>query len=75
MKKLWLLNDLFVQHLQRGKGISKLLIEAAKEHCRQTHACGLILETAIDNEIGNALFQQTGFVKDEEHSYYSWDVQ
>src|SRR5579863_4643287 len=30
MKRIWLLNDLFVHKEQRGKGISKQLIERAK---------------------------------------------
>lgn len=74
MKRLWLLNDLFVVPTDRGKGISVALIERAKEHCRQTGGCGLILETAKTNEIGNKLYPRAGFVLDKEHNFYSWDV-
>lgn len=74
MKRLWLLNDLFVDSNCRGKGFSVALIERAKEHCKQTDACGLILETAKTNTIGNKLYPHTGFVLDEEHNYYSWDI-
>ena len=56
MKRLWLLNDLFVVNNHRGKGISVALIDKAKEHCKQTRACGLILETAKDNKVGNNLY-------------------
>ncbi|TAE71478.1 MAG: GNAT family N-acetyltransferase [Bacteroidetes bacterium] len=73
MKKLWLLNDLFVDKQHRGKGISKQLIEISKELCKQTNACGLVLETAKSNEVGNKLYPQTGFVLDSEHNYYSWE--
>jgi ribosomal protein S18 acetylase RimI-like enzyme len=73
MARLWLLNDLFVEEAYRGQGISKMLIEAAKELCFETNACGLILETAKTNTVGNALYPKTGFVLDEEHNYYSWD--
>jgi GNAT superfamily N-acetyltransferase len=45
MQLLWLLNDLFVDMEYRGKGIAKQLIDKAKNHCIQTNACGLILET------------------------------
>jgi ribosomal protein S18 acetylase RimI-like enzyme len=73
MKKLWLLNDLYVAENQRGKGISIALIDACKQHCITTEACGLLLETAKTNIIGNNLYPKTGFELDENHNYYSWD--
>lgn len=73
MQRLWLLNDLFVDKAYRGKGVSKLLMKSAKAHCKQTNACGIILETAKTNMEGNNLYPKVGFVLDEEHNYYSWD--
>ena len=73
MQRLWLLNDLFVDSDFRGKGLSKMLIEKSKELCKQTNACGLILETAKSNIIGNELYPKVGFCLDNEHNYYSWD--
>ncbi|MCX8491422.1 MAG: GNAT family N-acetyltransferase [Cyclobacteriaceae bacterium] len=73
MKRLWLLNDLFVDVAFRGKGFSIELIEKAKEHCRQTGGCGLILETAKSNTIGNKLYPRAGFQLDRDHHFYSWD--
>ncbi len=75
MKRLWLLNDLFVASKHRGQGVSIALIERAKEHCIQTASCGMYLETAHDNVIGNALYPRTGFELDKDHNYYSWSVQ
>jgi len=74
MKRLWLLNDLFVDAKHRGKNISVLLMEKAKEFAIQTNSCGLILETAKTNDIGNSLYPRTGFALDNDHNYYSWDV-
>jgi GNAT superfamily N-acetyltransferase len=74
MKRLWLLNDLFVDSKYRGQGISVALIDKVKEHCKLTNACGLMLETARTNGIGNNLYPKTGFVLDQDHNYYSWDV-
>jgi len=73
MKRLWLLNDLFVDPHHRGKGISLALIEKTKEMARQTGACGVMLETAKTNEIGNRLYPKAGFTVDKDHNYYSWD--
>jgi GNAT superfamily N-acetyltransferase len=72
MKKLWLLNDLFVDERFRGRGYSIALINKAKELSVETNACGLILETAKDNKIGNVLYPKAGFTHDREHNYYSW---
>lgn len=74
MKKCWLLNDLFIDENYRGKGVSILLIDEAKKLCKETNACGLILETAKSNTIGNKLYHKTGFSLDLEHNYYSWDT-
>ena len=73
MKKLWLLNDLFIVENYRGKGISKQLIEKCKDVCNDTGACGLMLETAKTNKTGNNLYVKTGFVLDADHNYYNWD--
>jgi GNAT superfamily N-acetyltransferase len=73
MQRLWLLNDLFVEKDHRGRGISKQLIEASKNLCKQTNACGLMLETAKSNIVGNQLYPKVGFSLDSEHNYYSWD--
>ena len=72
MKKLWLLNDLFVDQQYRGKGFSKALIEESKKLCRATNACALMLETAKTNVIGNSLYPSTGFVLEEHSNFYEW---
>ncbi|MEQ9310778.1 MAG: GNAT family N-acetyltransferase [Balneolaceae bacterium] len=75
LKRVWLLNDLFVDSIFRGQGHSKKLIEAAKELCRQTKAAGMSLETAKDNVIGNNLYPATGWTVDEEHNFYFWETE
>jgi GNAT superfamily N-acetyltransferase len=73
MKRLWLLNDLYVMPEHRGKGISKELMERCKSLARESNACGLMLETAKSNRIGNQLYPSCGFVLDQDHHYYSWN--
>lgn len=75
LKRLWLLNDLFVSQDQRGKGVSLALIERCKELCCSTDSCGMILETAKSNSIGNNLYHKTGFTLDSDHNYYEWETQ
>ncbi|QQM26132.1 GNAT family N-acetyltransferase [Elizabethkingia sp. M8] len=72
MKKLWLLNDLYVEEEYRQKGISIALIDKAKELCRETGACQLSLETSKTNMVGNNLYPTTDFQLDTESNFYYW---
>jgi|TARA_B110000238_G_C16043684_1_gene403006 ribosomal protein S18 acetylase RimI-like enzyme len=72
MKKLWLLNDLFVNPEFRGKGISVKLIERAKKLVTDSSACAMFLETEKSNIIGNNLYPKTGFEQNEGSNFYEW---
>jgi GNAT superfamily N-acetyltransferase len=73
MKRLWLLNDLFVVPEYRGQGVSKLLLEHAKQLARDTDACEVMLETAKTNEIGNQLYPSVGFELGTDFNWYHWE--
>lgn len=73
LRRKWLLNDLFVHESYRGQGISKALIERAKQLCSETDASGLLLETAKTNTIGNRLYPATGFVLEDACHFYNWE--
>lgn len=72
LKRFWILNDLFISPYFRGKGFSKQLIEEAKDLCRKTDACAMLLETSINNSIGNSLYTQTGFELRDDANFYEW---
>ena len=72
MRRVWLLNDLFVEENYRGKGISRMLIDRAKELARATDAAGLLLETQKTNTIGNNLYPATGFELEDKVNFYFW---
>lgn len=74
MKRIWLLNDLYVKPEARGRGISKLLINAAKKLAKNTNAAAVILETEKSNVIGNRLYPAVGFELDKDHNFYEWSV-
>lgn len=74
MKRLWLLNDLFVTPNYRGQKVSVLLINRAKELVKETNACGMYLETETSNDIGNQLYPRTGFKRMEDSHFYEWLV-
>jgi len=70
LKKAWQLNDLFVHEAARGQGISKGLINKAKELTIATKACVLMLETEKNNIIGNKLYKATDFQLETNNFYY-----
>lgn len=74
MKRLWILNDLYVDQDGRRTGVARALIDRARQLAIDTLAKGLILETAIDNRIAQALYDSTGFVRDTEFYRYCLDV-
>jgi ribosomal protein S18 acetylase RimI-like enzyme len=73
MNRTWLLNDLFVLKEHRERGISKQLIEMAKQLAIKTNAAGLLLETEKTNIVGNRLYPSTGFVINETSNFYWWE--
>ena len=72
MKRIWLLNDLFVDERHRGKGISVGLIDRAKQLVKDTGAFAMFLETEKTNTIGNQLYPRTGFELNTVSNYYEW---
>ena len=74
MKRLWILNDLYVTPQARRRGVAKALLERARQLGIQTSAEGLALETAVDNHSAQQLYQELGWIRDEEFFRYSLRV-
>lgn len=70
MKRVWILNDLFVEQAYRKKGVAKLLLSAAEGFARETEAIRIILATQISNTTAQALYDSLGYCKDEEFDHY-----
>ncbi|MBC7848690.1 MAG: GNAT family N-acetyltransferase [Chitinophagaceae bacterium] len=73
MKRSWLLNDLYVTPKFRGQGISKLLLNAGKQHAIETNAAGVLLETDKTNVTGNQLYPSAGFQLYDQCNFYWWN--
>ncbi len=74
MKRIWILNDLYVSEDHRKKGVAEALIMASKELAEETNAKGLVLETHNSNHSAQKLYDKIGFKKDNEHFYYYLEV-
>jgi ribosomal protein S18 acetylase RimI-like enzyme len=71
MKRVWILNDLFVDQACRKKGVAKLLLSAAENFSRETKAIRIILSTQISNTTAQSLYESLGYCKDEEFFHYA----
>lgn len=71
MKRVWILNDLFVEQAYRKKGVAKLLLSAAEDFARETEAIRIILATQISNITAQSIYESLGYCKDEEFYHYS----
>ena len=73
MRRLWLLNDLFVAPSGRGKGVGGALLEQARAFALEQGAKGLFLQTAADNVTAQRLYAAHGWKRDEQFYVYELD--
>jgi ribosomal protein S18 acetylase RimI-like enzyme len=70
MKRIWILNDLFVRETERNNGVAKLLMNTATDFARETAAIRIVLSTQISNTLAQALYESLGYTKNEEFYQY-----
>lgn len=70
MKRVWILNDLFVISEARNQGIAKALIDAAKDYAIATKAARIILATEVTNTVAQRLYETMGYRKFDEFYHY-----
>jgi GNAT superfamily N-acetyltransferase len=64
LRPTWILEDLFVERAARGGGVAAALLGRAVEHVRESGGAGLFLETAIDNETAQRVYERCGWVRE-----------
>jgi len=69
MKKIWILNDLFVAPGQRQKGIARALINYVLGYSRESGRQKVVLSTAYDNFNAQKLYEKLGFTRADFHNY------
>ena len=74
MKRIWLLNDLYVVPDLRGQRIGEQLIQRAADVMRSFGAVRLKLSTQTTNLSGQKLYERVGFVRDTDFYYYNLDL-
>ncbi len=69
MRRLWILNDLFVAPTARKQGVGEALLARARQFAVETNAQGLILETGADNP-ARKLYERLGWKRDATLHYF-----
>jgi GNAT superfamily N-acetyltransferase len=70
-KRIFILNDLFVLTEARRRRVGYLLLQAAAEFGRKAGAARLILSTALDNTPAHALYESSGWRRDNVFCSYT----
>jgi GNAT superfamily N-acetyltransferase len=74
LKRLWILNDLFVVPAARRTGVANALMLRARQLAVATHAEGLILETAVTNRQAQRLYESLDWKRDTKFYRYSLSI-
>lgn len=69
MKKIWILNDLFVAVEHRQKGIAQALINHVIAHSKSSGRKKIVLSTAYDNFNAQRLYEKNGFRREDFYNY------
>jgi GNAT superfamily N-acetyltransferase len=70
LRRLWILNDLFVGPGVRRGGVGRRLLERAREWAVETDAKGLTLATALTNNAAQSLYESCGWRRDDEFQHF-----
>ena len=71
MKRVWILNDLYVEESYRRRGIAKLLMSAAEEYAKESGALRVTLATQVSNTNAISLYESRNYIKNEEFYHYA----
>jgi ribosomal protein S18 acetylase RimI-like enzyme len=75
MKRVWILNDLFVEEAFRKKGVAKSLIGAAANFARETGSVRIVLSTQISNIAAQSLYESLRYIKDKDFCHYALQLE
>lgn len=74
MKKIWILNDLFVDKDFRRQNVARNLMEEAKKYATETKALRIELATQVSNVSAQNLYESLGYTKNEFFYHYSLPI-
>ena len=70
MRRLWILNDLFVIPSARKQGVGAALLQRARQLAMETKACEIVLSTGVNNHVAQSLYENMDYRRDVEFIQY-----
>jgi GNAT superfamily N-acetyltransferase len=70
MKRIWILNDLFVHHENRHQGVARALHERVRQHAIETKAHGLVFYCNEEDEATRSLCHKLGYQRQDEVHHF-----
>jgi len=70
LKRVWILNDIYVAEDARRQLVADNLMRAAKKMAKETHAVRLRVSTSSNNNVAQKTYESMGFREDSEFKNY-----
>ncbi len=70
LKRVWILNDIYVAEDARRQLVADRLLQTAKKMAKETNAVRMRCSTSIDNEVAHKVYESIGFIVDTEFKNY-----
>lgn len=70
MKRLWILNDLFIRSDYRNRQIGRRMLEKARAFAAATGSKGLEIATQVTNFKAQRVYEAHGYKKDDGYIHY-----
>jgi ribosomal protein S18 acetylase RimI-like enzyme len=65
MRRVWVLNDLYVDEAHRQEGVAGALLDRSASFLKETGASRLEVKTARNNQAAQALYEKHGWRRDD----------
>jgi ribosomal protein S18 acetylase RimI-like enzyme len=75
MRKIVILNDLYVALEARKRGVAKALIQKVKDFCKTNKITKITLSTQKNNESAKRLYELEGFINDNNFLTYNTNLE
>lgn len=70
LKRVWILNDIFVAEDARRMLVADRLLQTAKQMAKETNAVRMRVATSVSNEVAQKTYESIGFREDSKFKNY-----
>ncbi|MCY1437759.1 ribosomal-protein-alanine acetyltransferase [compost metagenome] len=70
LKRVWILNDIYVAEDARRQLVADRLLQTAKKMARESNAVRMRVSTSVSNEVAHKVYESIGFREDTEFKNY-----